>query len=435
MNDATEQAPTLLLVDDEAGILSSLRRALRPSGYRLQLAESGAAGLQVLAREAVDLVISDMRMPAMNGAQFLEKVREGWPDTVRILLTGYADVGSTIDAINRGEIYRYISKPWDDNELLLIVRQALEQKRLRQENERLLALTRQQNDQLKSLNAELEAKVRERTAELARTNDSLKLANVSLRQHFLVTIKTFSALMEMRSGGVAGHARRVADLARKLAGRLKLEAGEQQDVFLAGLLHDVGKIGFTDALLAKPVSAMNGEELARYRRHAADGANAMAPLEELKNAAAIVRAHHERFDGQGFPTGLSGMMIPVGARILSVINDYDGLQHGILTERRFSADDAKEMIVKSRGKRHDPMVVDALLEMLGGVARDDTRDLEVSAADLQPGMVMARDLLGRDGTLLLAADYILDASLVRQIQQFAEREGGALRLHVRGDKQ
>lgn len=432
MNES-HAVPTLLLVDDEASILSSLRRLLRPQGYTLHLASGGGAALEILEREHVDLVISDMRMPEMNGAQFLEKVRDRWPDTTRILLTGYADVGSTIDAINRGEIYRYISKPWDDTDLLLIVRHALDQKRLQDENARLAELTRRQNAELKELNASLEAKVRERTAELARANESLKLANARLKQHFLVSIKTFSSLMELRSGGVAGHARRVADLARRLAGTLALGDGERQDVFLAGLLHDIGKIGFPDALLAKPVSTMNGEELGRYRKHAAASAAALLPLDELANAAAIVRAHHERFDGQGFPDGISGLMIPLGARILSVVNDYDGLQHGTLSQKRLGPEEAMAVLVASRGKRYDPQVVDAFAGMLGGAPQDHSPAIEVAAEDLLPGMVMARDLVGRDGALLLAADYVLDASLIRQIQQFAAREALALHLQVRNE--
>ena len=109
---AQEAQATLLFVDDEANILSSLKRLFRPLGYRIFTAESGAQGLEIMERETVDLVVSDMRMPEMNGAQFLEKVREKWPETVRILLTGYAEIGATIEAINKGQIYRYISKPW-----------------------------------------------------------------------------------------------------------------------------------------------------------------------------------------------------------------------------------------------------------------------------------------------------------------------------------
>jgi response regulator RpfG family c-di-GMP phosphodiesterase len=147
-----QQQPTLLLVDDEQNILSALRRLLRPRGYNVVTAISAAEGLKILEQENVDLVISDMRMPEMDGAEFLERTASRWPDTMRILLTGYADINSTIEAINKGAIYKYISKPWDENDLILSVQHALEKKFLEQERRRLEALTQQQNEQLKEFN-------------------------------------------------------------------------------------------------------------------------------------------------------------------------------------------------------------------------------------------------------------------------------------------
>lgn len=139
---------TVLLVDDEQNILSSLRRLFRPEGYRILLAGNGQEGLDVLTQEPVDLVISDMRMPVMDGAQFLEQVAMRWPGTMRILLTGHADITSAIAAINKGSIYKYIGKPWEDNDLKLNVKHALDAKFLEQERKRLEILTRQQNDAL-----------------------------------------------------------------------------------------------------------------------------------------------------------------------------------------------------------------------------------------------------------------------------------------------
>lgn len=434
MNDTNQTRATILLVDDEPGILSSLRRLLRTQGYIIHTAESGKAGLEILEREPVDLVVSDMRMPEMDGARFLEQVRKRWPASMRILLTGYADVSSTIDAINCGEIHRYVAKPWDDNDLLLTIRDALDRQRLASENARLLALTQAQNAELKDLNTNLEDKVRQRTAEIEQINSFLNLANDRLKQNFLISIKMFSGLMELRGGAVAGHSRRVADLSRKLAVQLGIEAKEQQDIFFAGLLHDIGKIGFSDSLLARPVSRMSGDDLGHYRKHAAAGASALMPLEELKEVARIVRSHHERFDGQGFPDGIGGLEIARGARILSVVNDYDGLQIGTLAERRMSQDEAKALLVQSRGKRYDPEIVDAFVEMLGGLAKEIVLERPVSHADLKIGMVLSRDLVSREGVLLLSADYILDLSLIRQIQDYARRENHAIPVYIRTDK-
>ena len=436
MDNTSETAETLLLVDDEPGILSSLRRLLRSSGYTILTAESGKAGLEILEQTPVDLVISDMRMPEMDGARFLELVRARWPETTRILLTGYSDVTSTIDAINRGEIFRYIAKPWDDNDLTLVVRDALERKRLQSENSRLLALTQAQNDELKDLNGNLENKVRQRTSEIEQINSFLNLTNDQLKQNFFVSIKIFSSLMELRGSTMAGHSRRVAELTRKLAAKFTANPHEQQDIFFAALLHDIGKIGFPDHLLDLPVSRMNSEEFALYRKHPVVGATALIPLEELKEAAEIVRAHHERFDGQGFPDGLVGLAIPLGARILAVVSDYDALQIGTMAEKRMGPDDAKATLAHSRGKRYDPVVLDAFVELLGGLSEEQAPVRSVSYLDLQPGMVLAHDLLSRDGMLLLSADFVLDAGLIKHIQDYVRREdhSHSLSIIVRADK-
>ena len=418
---------TLLFVDDEASILTSLRRLFRPQGYRILLANSGAEGLEVLEREEVDLVISDMRMPEMDGAQFLSAVRERWPRVVRLLLTGYADMDSTIAAINDGGIQRYIAKPWNDNDIGLIVSDAIERARLEDENARLLELTAQQNEELQQLNGALEERVAERTAEL-------EAANEKLRHNFLTSIKVFSGLMDLRGGSVGGHARRVADLARRMAVHLELEAELQRDIFIAALLHDIGKIGFSDAMLAKPVSQLANEDLVRYRKHALVGEGALMPLDDLRAVAALIRTHHERYDGQGFPDGLRGEVIPLGARILAVANDYDGLVSGTLGERKLSEGEAKSLIVQNRGKRYDPKVVDVFTELVGRPPVDAGAERRVVVDALEPGMVLAKDLVARDGTLLLATDFVLDAVVIRQMRDFAEREDLMLVLDVRADR-
>ncbi|MBS1228107.1 MAG: response regulator receiver modulated metal dependent phosphohydrolase [Proteobacteria bacterium] len=431
MNEQTPRVASLLLVDDEPSILSSLRRLLRTGGYQIHTAESGRAGLDILEREPIDLVISDMRMPEMDGATFLEQVRERWPATTRILLTGYADISSTIAAINRGEVYRYVAKPWDDNDLLLLVRDSLESARLRNENTRLQALTQSQNEQLKSLNASLEDKVVQRTAEIEQINSFLNLANDRLKQNFLVSIKVFSGLMELRGGVMAGHSRRVADLVRKLARRLGVDPKAQQDFFFAALLHDIGKIGFPDSLLARPVAKTTGDDLARYRKHAQAGESALMPFDELKDVSKIVRWHHERYDGQGFPDGLQGPEIPLGARLLAVVNDYDGLQIGTLTEKRMTTDEAKAAIVAARGKRYDPQIVDAFVELLDSLGQEIVHEKAVSHADLKVDMLLSRDLVSREGALLLSADTVLNVHLIKQIQEYARREDHAIMTYIR----
>lgn len=426
MTDGAPLPATILCVDDEANILSALRRLFRPTGYRVLIANGGAEGLALLEAEngAVDVVISDMRMPEMDGARFLAQVKARWPRPARILLTGYADIESTVAAINQGEIYRYIAKPWNDGEVLLTVRDVLDRQSLEREKTRLEALTQAQNEELKTLNASLEDKVRARTEELRRANDKLKTG-------FMTSIRVFANLIELREGRMAGHSRRVADLARRIAKHMGLAPWEVQDVFLAGLLHDIGKIGIPDHLLNKPEPQMSADERGLWRKHPAKGEQALMALEDLRGAARLIRSHHERYDGQGYPEGLSGLIIPMGARILALANDYDGLREGNLTGRRQDEQEARQYLLQGKGKRYDPQVVEAFLSFSGGAKEVQATDLALVPADLKPGMVLSRDFISREGVLLLATDYILDEGLIRQISDYERAEGGRLQLHVR----
>ena len=419
--DAT---PQLLFVDDEPSILNALKRLFRGKGYEIRIATSGAEGLSMLKEMAADLVISDMRMPEMDGAQFLEQVFLGWPDTKRILLTGYADASATIAAINRGKIWRYIAKPWNDEEILITVQQALAHRQLMHENARLTELTRLQNEELRELNAGLEQKVAERTAELRR-------ANADLHSSFLATVQVFSNLIELREGRLAGHARRVADLARQLAERLGLEETEQRDVLLAGLLHDIGKVGLPDRLLEKAFNALPPADKTEFMKHPTKGQQLLLGVPQLHEAARIIRHHHECMDGSGYPDALGGLMIPLGARILAVANDYDALQSGSLALHPHTPREAQEFIVRHRGKRYDPTVVDAFLGMVTESAAGEEADLVVTVPELRPGMLLSRDLLHREGYLLLPRGRVVDAAVIANLQRLQSVEPQPLQIFVR----
>lgn len=429
--DQFVQSAKILCVDDEPNILSSLRRLFRAKGYAVMVANSGQEGLEMLEKEPVDLIISDMRMPEMDGAQFLERVRQRWPETLRLLLTGYADVQSIINAINRGEIYRYITKPWDDNDIILIVRQALERKALEKEKQRLEALTKHQNDELKELNRTLEAKVEARTAELKAAHDSLIVANDKLKANFLTSIKVFSSLIEMRGGKLAGRSRRVADLARKIAIRMGMTPKDAQEIFIAGLLIDIGKIGFTDDLLNTPLNKMHGDELGQYHKHTVRAEQLLMPLEDLQVTAKILRSQHERLDGSGFPDGLQGQAIPLGARILAVANDYDGLQSGSLLQRRLTAEEAEKAISRAAKVYYDEEVVNAFVQVIHHRASELIPDKEVAVRDLLPGMALSVDLVSKDGVMLLPAEHVLNERLIEKMRLYEASTGGHLQVRVR----
>lgn len=436
--------PTLLCVDDEPGILSALRRLFRPQGYRILIAEGGAAGLEILAGEDVDLVISDMRMPEMDGATFLKQVRERWPHTVRLLLTGYADMTSTVAAINEGEIYRYVSKPWDDAELLGIVREVLERQQLAKENRRLTALTQSQNEQLKTLNAGLEQKVAERTAALQQALSQVEQAHGELKKSFVTTVQVFAGLIELRSNqnnqnssnlvGLSGHGRRVADMARHVAQRLGKNDSEVQQIMLAGLLHDIGKLGLPDDLLRKPFNSLTSEQRALVVKHPVIGQNILMAIERFREVALLVRHHHENYDGSGFPDHLAGIAIPQGSRILAVANDYDALQIGTLVQRALRPEEALEFLGDNRGKRYDPTVVDTFIKYIAETRKDGPKELPLRTMHLKAGMVLSRDLPHPDGYLLLAKGSALTADIIGQLVKLEQTEQFHLTVHIRQEE-
>lgn len=434
----TPAPATLLFVDDEPSILSALRRLFRPHGYRILIAESGAAGLAILEQEAVDLIISDMRMPEMDGATFLKQARSRWPGTVRILLTGYADVTSTVAAINEGEIYRYIAKPWDDTEIVNTVRDALERQRLESENKRLTALAQAQNEELKALNAGLEQKVAERTSEVRQVLAMVEKAHGELKKSFLTSVQVFAGLSELRvgqsGGALAGHGRRVADWARNLAHRLEVGEAEVQNVMLAGLLHDIGKLGLPDELLSKPFNMLTADQRAQVMKHPQIGQNLLMAIERFKDVATLVRHHHECFDGTGYPDRLAGMAIPLGARILSVVNDYDSLQIGTLVQRPLRPEEAITFLIDNRGKRYDPAVVDAFVKLIAETRKSGPVELPLRTMHLKPGMVLTRELAHRDGYLLLAKGSVLTADIINQLVRLEQTEQHNLTVYIRSEE-
>lgn len=413
---------TILFVDDEKNILSSLNRLFRPFIDKVFTAESGMAGLEILEKETVDIVISDMRMPEMDGAQFLEKVAEKWPETIRILLTGYADITSTINAINKGSIYRYISKPWEDNDIKLTVEHALQGKFLEQERLRLQKLTESQNKELQDLNANLEEKVKARTEEVRQTMGQLEVSHSSLKKNYVTTIKVFSNIIGLREGGDNSLTRNITDLAHKIAKKVGMSDDDAQQVIFASLLRNIGRIGFADELNGKPLNSLSHEEKKQMIKHPVIGQGILMSLDYLQNASILIRHQYEQYDGQGYPDKLKGKDIPLGARIITLANDYYAQQFGLLSSQRLSVTETLEYIKRNRGIRYDPKLVDVLFEILGvtdtssaEVKEEKIKELQLNTLKLKEGMVLSRDLALKNGVVLLAKGQKLNKGLILRI--------------------
>ena len=412
---------TLLFVDDEENILKALRRLFHRTGHEILTASSGAEALRVLARRPVSLIVTDQRMPGMTGTEMLAEARELQPDAVRIVLTGYADVKAAMEAINDGRVYRFLPKPWDDRGLVEIVEQALADLDLRRENAALQERVHLQNEELKRLNTDLERRVRERTQELRMALAHSDSLNETLRRQNLTIIKAFAGLLDLRSQALGAHCRRVAGLVAPVCARLGIgDRQKVQDIIVAALLHDIGKIGLSDVVLAKDARRLGSAEREEMRKHPVVGQGQIQVIEGLGEVARIVRHHHENLDGSGYPDGLMAEDIPLGARIIRVIDAHDHLTRGGI---RKGVEERLALQAMDRQVSHhfDGEVFNAFLDTLEERrdAYDTTKEKKVPLEELQEGMVLSRDLRTRNGILLVPKDEPLRPSYLEKIRNFA----------------
>ncbi|WP_300630569.1 HD domain-containing phosphohydrolase [Pseudomonas sp.] len=428
MDEQLATKSAVLLVDDEESILNSLRRLLRSQPYDVVLATSGAQALEIMAARPIDLVMSDARMPGMDGATLLAEVHRLYPGTSRILLTGYADLTTIIKAINDGQIHRYISKPWNDEELQLILQQSLEHQRLER-------LTREQNDQLKALNATLEKRVTARTAELQQTADMLDLAYDELKRSYVTGTEVFSLLANLRLPKDKQTNRALIELIRVCCAAQSIDEASTRDLTMAAALYNIGKLSWSDSMMVSPSDKLHSTDRALYREYPTQSESLLMTLEPMKDAARIIRHHQERWDGSGFPDHLKGDAIPPGSRLLKLAVDFIELQKGLILERHLNSDEALLYIRKYAGRLYDPELVEDFVQacatFLSDVTLGDPSVKVLTTRELEAGMVLARNLNADNGMLLLNAGKVLNLPLVDKLIAFEAMEGAKYSVFIK----
>ncbi len=426
-----ERTHSVLLVDDEENILNALNRTFRKEHYRIITASSGLEGLAVIEKEIITLVISDHRMPGMEGVEFLSEVRKKSPDTIRMMLTGYADMQSVMNAINQGEVYRFITKPWDDEEIRFVVRDAIHHYDLITENRELHALTQRQNLELKDLNNNLEGKVAERTKEV-------EVLYKDLEQNFIDFVRVFMNLLELKSQHLGSHCKRVAALARRLSEKIDLTSDEKLNIEVASLLKDIGTLGFPEKMIRKKASELDATEKALLQQHPVLGQTSLQHIRKLLPVSILVRHHHERYDGLGYPDNLRGEKIPAGSRIIAIADLFDELINPSDTGERYSVDRALFVLEKEAGKGLDPHLVVKFKEVLHEVRHEDieTDIIEIEVADLKEGMLLSSDVRTRRGLLLMASGEVVRPVHLDKIKNSNKMDPviGKISIRVKGNK-
>ncbi|WP_456255993.1 HD domain-containing phosphohydrolase [Pseudomonas iridis] len=427
--------PKVLLVDDEESILNSLRRLLRSQPYDVLLATSGAQALEILTQQPVDLVMSDARMPNMDGATLLAHVHELYPATTRIMLTGYADPAAIIKAINEGRINRYISKPWNDDEMLVTLRQALEHQHSERERQRLEQVAQVQNDQLKLLNSTLEKHVAARTAELQQTADMLDLAYEELKHSYVTGTEVFSLLANLRLPPAKQTNRQIIELVRAYCKMHGIDEASSRDLTMAAALYNIGKLSWTDNMMVTPADLLRHTERDRYRGYPKQSESLLMTLDPMKDAARLILHHQERWDGSGFPDRLKGEAIPLGSRLLKLAVDFVELQRGLILERQMNSDEALLYLRQYAGKLYDPELVEDFIQVcaafLSDVVLADPDVKVLGTRELAAGMILARNLNADNGMLLLNAGKVLSELLVDKLISFEAMEGAKYKVFVK----
>jgi response regulator RpfG family c-di-GMP phosphodiesterase len=331
----------LLFVDDEPFVLRALKRTFELEGFEVVTALKPAEALELLRTGGQFVVIgSDYRMPDMNGAEFLHRARELSPQSYRLLISAVEEFHAAVDSINRGEIYRFVPKPWDRDDLLAIVRAAVDDYHLRRNYQEMTALLHAKNTELSALNKNLEDRVSERTRDL------LEVLVTALDQRCAESV----------------HSRRVAAFALRLGRELQLPEAELTVLHQGALIHDIGKMAVPDSILVKG-GGLLAEEWAQLKRHPELGYRMLANIPSLDQARRLVLTHHERFDGGGYPLGLAGEQLPLSARILHVCEAYESMTAGRSFRPARGDAEVRVEIERCAGSQFDPLVVAAFLRI------------------------------------------------------------------------
>ena len=309
---------TLLFVDDEPNVLTALRRIFAQEGMRIVTETRAEAALAILLQQQVSVIISDNMMPGMNGIEFLEKARMMSPDTIRIMLTGYSDQHTAIEAINRGEVFRFITKPWDPFAVKLIVKEAVGK------------------------------------YEMVR----------SLREADEGTLRSLAQTIELKDPYTRGHCDRVSDLALALATQLGVDERTKRLMRQGCWLHDCGKIGVPESVLNFN-GPLKGESLEVMQKHPQWGAEVARQANLSNTIINIILYHHERFGGGGYPTGISGEAIPLEARIAAIADIFDALSTDRPYRKGFSPEKTMEIMSSmTRDGFMEPRLVEIFTEVV-----------------------------------------------------------------------
>ena len=347
-------ADRILIVDDEDPIREVVSSMLSSSGFICTQSQSGREALALLqSGEEFELMLSDMMMPGMDGEALLAATKERFPDIPVVMITAVHDISIALNAIRNGA-YDYLLKPFAREQLLATVRRALENRRLKIEN--------------RKYQTELESLVTART-------EQVRQALASLERSYDITLEALGNALDLKDAETEGHSKRVTAFTIAIARAMGISGDQIRVIARGAFLHDIGKMAIPDAILRKP-GALDAEETAIMREHCFRGYQILRRIPFLTEASEIVYSHQEKYDGTGYPRGLKGDEIPLGARIFSVADTLDAMTSDRPYRAKLPLSVAREEIHRWAGRQFDPQVVKIFLEMPENIWDDLRRGID-----------------------------------------------------------
>ncbi|UAB72184.1 response regulator [Vibrio sp. SCSIO 43132] len=419
--------PKLLLVDDEEDIVRALTRVLRRDFDIISFTDPTHA-LAHLEDHPVPLMVSDMRMPQMDGAEFFSKAKALQPNSVRVLLTGYADVEATMRAINDGGVNNYLCKPWDNENLKFTLLQSYEFYQLHQERFRLANELEEKNEELNKLNSSLEEQVVIRTAALRESHKKLELSNKTRSTLLKDVLALVTSLVGHRAGISTQSLERIAYQSKQVAVFMDCNETQINQTYLSSIMHMLGLIGkdhidSTQNFQHTHIAPSNNPEL---------GAEILNSLKKFQSLAPIVRSQDENYDGTGIPDHLKSQDIPLASRIIRVVKDYEFMVAGEENTSKKSPFAAAKYLESNSGKMYDRAVVKAFTKVMKERPQDDLHEIEycVSSNELTEGDILKQDVMLQNGTTVLTAGSEINQTTIARLRDIEKQSGSQLAFFI-----
>ncbi|MFP4283247.1 MAG: response regulator [Opitutales bacterium] len=398
----------ILVVDDEALVLMALRETLESAGFLVDACNSPTEALAKLKTQSYATVISDQRMPDMTGLEFLQEVRRLYPETARILITGVLRLNTVVDAINQGEIFRFLAKPWLREELIATAENAYQHYLLHRRNANLQDELEKANTALLSSNRELETQLHK----LNRAHQNLDQEHFTLSQNFDRSLKAWHKMLDTYLPLLAEETEQVVKLCDRIIEQADMDPKQARILKVSAWLKNIGYLHVHRELILRyrrDPSDLSPAELEAFRRAPLLGESLAYFVDELKEVGKTIRAQYERIDGKGYPDGLAGDLIPRPARLLAVV--------AFFVESQESRARTLEQILELSGSAFCPDAVRLFLRA-AEPQRWPNGVREILISELQPGMRLARNLLSPSGILLVPEDTVLDDHAIRRLNRY-----------------